>query len=64
MRTHEKTLTAVVLLLCAALLIISPGPFYHLGVFADEAGCLPVDVCGGGWLLMAWLRLALACLPL
>ena len=59
----KKTLTAIVLLLCAASLIISLVLFYHMGVFADEAGCSPADVCGGeGWLLADWLRLALLAL--
>ena len=59
----KKTLTAIVLLLCAAALIISLGLFYNMGVFADEAGCSPADVCGGeGWLLADWLRLALLAL--
>ena len=59
----KKTLTVVILLLCAASLIISVGLFYHMGVFVDEAGCSPADVCGGeGWLLADWLRLALLAL--
>ena len=59
----KKTLTAIVLLLCAASLIISLVLFYHMGVFVDEAGCSPADVCGGeGWLLADWLRLALLAL--
>ena len=59
----KKTLTAIVLLLCAVSLIISLVLFYHMGVFADEAGCSPADVCGGeGWLLADWLRLALLAL--
>lgn len=59
----KKTLMAIILLLCAASLIISLGLFYNMGVFVDEAGCSPADVCGGdGWLLMDWLRLALLAL--
>ena len=59
----KKALTAIVLLLCAVSLIISLVLFYHMGVFADEAGCSPADVCGGeGWLLADWLRLALLAL--
>ena len=59
----KKTRTAIVLLLCAVSLIISLVLFYHMGVFADEAGCSPADVCGGeGWLLADWLRLALLAL--
>ena len=59
----KKVLTAIILLLCAASLIISLVLFYHMGVFADEVGCSPADVCGGeGWLLADWLRLALLAL--
>lgn len=63
----KKMLTVIILLLCAASLVILLGLFYNMGVFVDEAGCPPADVCGGeGRLLMDWLRLALlalACLP-
>ena len=61
----KKTLTVLVLLLCAASLVISLGLFYNMGVFVDEATCTPAEVCGGeGWLIADWARLAflaLAC---
>lgn len=56
----QKSVWALILLMGGMALLISLGLFYNMGVFVDEFGLTPAQVCGGeGWLLLDWARLAL-----
>lgn len=60
----KKKILPMIVFICSLLtLLISLELFYNMGVFVDEYNTTPAVVCGSEfWLIMDWLRLALAAL--